>query len=158
MVSMMSVRVPKALAVALLLGALLCASHARAAQSNDEHSQYADLQWNKTLDGKLAVAPGTGPVLKTPQKDYPLLARAGWLMGILEDKRLLGRELRLEGVLEANGDFRVVHLFSVKNGKLYKVNYYCNTCNIAALGPGACVCCQQDTELRETPVGGENGN
>jgi hypothetical protein len=148
-----------AVAMALLAGVAVAGSQVcSAAPPPDEHSAFASLQWNKTLDGKLGVTPGIGPVLQTPGKNYTLLARAPWLMGILEDERLLGRELRLQGIFEPDGDFRVVHLFTVKNGKLFKVDYYCETCNISALGPGPCVCCQQNTELRETPVGKDNEN
>ena len=52
----------------------------------------------------------------------------------------------------ADGSFQVQWLYTVHNGKLFRVRYFCATCNIVALEPGNCVCCQQPTELQEIPV------
>ena len=105
-----------------------------------------------TLQGKLLLVEGTGPVLRTPGKDYPLTARTSWLLHILEDKRLRNREIRAEGSIEADGNFKVRHFLTVRDGKLYRVRYFCEVCNIEALEPGDCVCCQQPTELQEIPA------
>ena len=43
-------------------------------------------------------------------------------------------------------------LYTLHDGKVFKVRYFCATCNIIALEPGNCVCCQQPTELQEVPV------
>jgi hypothetical protein len=32
------------------------------------------------------------------------------------------------------------------------VRYFCEVCNVEALEPGDCVCCQAPTELQEVPV------
>ena len=68
------------------------------------------------------------------------------------DKRLVNREVRVEGTMQADGRFEAERLYTFKDGKLYKVRYFCKTCNIEALEPGNCVCCQQPTELQEIPV------
>ena len=115
-------------------------------------SQLAKPDPLQTLQGKLASLPGTGPVLKTEHKDYPLEAKISYLFHTLEDKRLLGREVRLEGRAMPDGNFEVQRLYTVRGGTLYKVRYYCEVCNIEALEPGDCVCCQQPTELQEIPV------
>jgi hypothetical protein len=104
------------------------------------------------LNGKLETLPGTGLVLGTAKKDYPLFARTTYLFHTLQDKRLANRQVRLEGTTKADGTFEVAKLFTVRNGKLYRVRYYCEVCNIEALEPGNCVCCQQPTELQEIPV------
>lgn len=104
------------------------------------------------LNGKLEMLPGTGLTLRTTKKDYPLSARTTYLFHTLQDKRLAHRQVRLEGTMKPDGTFEVAKLFTVRNGKLFRVRYYCEVCNIEALEPGNCVCCQQPTELQEIPV------
>ncbi len=109
-------------------------------------------QKSSALEGKLlATAPG-GPFLATAGKQVRLTAKLSFLLHTLEDKRLEDREVRLEGAVEPDGAFEVDRLFTVKDGKLFKVRYYCEICNIAAVEPGNCVCCQRPTELQEIPV------
>ena len=104
------------------------------------------------LQGRLMVVGGGLTTLKTAQRDYTLSAKTSYLLHTLQDQRLLNREVRVEGTLKPDRTFEVAHLFTVRDGKLYKVRYYCNVCNIAALEPGNCVCCQRPTELQEIPV------
>jgi hypothetical protein len=105
-----------------------------------------------TLQGKLLNAGDAVPVLKTQSQEYRLAARTDWLLHTLQDKRLAGREIRVEGELQADGKFKVNHFFTLRDGKVYRVRYFCEVCNIEALEPGKCVCCQQPTELQEIPV------
>ena len=106
----------------------------------------------ETLQGRLSVAGGGGPTLKTALRDYTLSAKSTYLFHTLQDQRLLNREVRVEGTLKPDHTFEVSHLFTVRDGRLYKVRYYCDICNIAALEPGNCVCCQRPTELQEIPL------
>jgi len=85
-------------------------------------------------------------------KDQPLSGYTPYVYHTLQDKRLANREVRLEGVMKADGTFQVERLYTVKDGRLYRVRYFCKICNIEALEPGNCVCCQQPTELQEIPV------
>jgi len=110
-----------------------------------------------TLQGKLVNAGDSVPILKTEDKDYGLAARTDWLLHTLQDERLAGREIRVEGELLADGKFKVNHFFTLRDGKIYKVRYFCEVCNIEALEPGKCVCCQQPTELQEIPVETRSG-
>ena len=104
------------------------------------------------LTGKLETLSGAGLVLQTAKKNYPLTARTSYLFHTLQDKRLANRQVRLEGTKKPDGTFEVAKLFTLRNGKLYRVRYFCEICNIEALEPGNCVCCQQPTELQEIPV------
>jgi len=106
----------------------------------------------ETLQGRLFVAGGGGPTLKTALRDYTLSAKSTYLFHTLQDQRLLNREVRVEGTLKPDHTFEVSHLSTVRDGRLYKVRYYCDICNIAALEPGNCVCCQRPTELQEIPL------
>ncbi len=112
-----------------------------------------------TIEGKLISLPGTGPALKTSTRTIQLTGRTTYLFHSLQDKRLAGRELRLEGQRQPDGSFEVERIFTMHDGKLYRIRYYCETCNIEALEPGNCVCCQQPTELQEYPASeGEDPN
>ncbi len=106
----------------------------------------------QVLQGKLLFVKGSGPVVKTAAKEYSLAGRYHYLYQTLEDKRLRNDEVRLKGEFVADGKFRVDDLYTIHHGDLYRVRYFCETCNIAALGPGRCVCCQKPTELQEIPL------
>ena len=124
--------------------AVLTASPLYAAQGGPHHLA--------ALAGKLLAISGQGPILRIHEKDQPLSATTTYLFHTLLDKRLANREVRVEGTAKADGTFEVERLYTVKDGKLYRVRYFCKTCNIEALEPGDCVCCQQPTELQEIPV------
>lgn len=104
------------------------------------------------LEGKLVSVIGTGPVLKANGRNYTLSGKTPYLFHTLQDERLRNREVRLDGAMKPDGSFQVERIFTVRNGKIYRIRYFCETCNIEALEPGNCVCCQQPTELQEIPV------
>jgi len=104
------------------------------------------------LEGQLQATSADCPVLRVHGKDQTLSAYTTYLYHTLQDKRLANREVRLEGKMKGDGTFEVERLYTVKDGKLYRVRYFCKICNIEALEPGNCVCCQQPTELQEIPV------
>lgn len=104
------------------------------------------------LEGVLDATAPNGPVLKTQGKDQPLSGFTKYIYHTLEDKRLDGRKVRVEGKMLPDGSFQVEWLYTIHDGKLYRVRYFCKVCNIVALEPGKCVCCQRPTELQEVPV------
>lgn len=104
------------------------------------------------VEGTLLATHAGCPMVKINGREQPLSADTPYLLHTMEDKRLNGREVRLEGTPQPDGSFQVTWLYTVHNGKLFKVRYYCATCNIYALEPGNCVCCQQPTALQEVPV------
>lgn len=126
--------------VALLLPATLLAAPGQAHRAT------------VTLEGKLAMGQHGPELREHANKDIRLAAVSSYLLHTLEDPRLLNREVRLEGSMKPDGSFEAARLFTVRDGKLYRVRYYCDVCNIAALEPGRCVCCQRPTELQEIPV------
>lgn len=106
----------------------------------------------EALEGKLGFVTGTGPVLEAKGKATTLSARNSYLFHTLGDERLRNRQVRLEGSKLPDGNFQVERILTVRNGELYRVRYFCETCNIESLEPGPCVCCQQPTELQEIPL------
>jgi hypothetical protein len=107
------------------------------------------------IQGILFAEEGKVPVFKTSQGSYKLEGQSPYLLHTLQDKRLLKQELRLVGTVQPNGAFQVRKMFAVHGGKLYRIEYYCDVCNIVAVQPGRCVCCQRPTKLREVPVSGD---
>ena len=134
-----------ALVALLICGFVLSFVVAPACAADTQNSQ-------QTLQGKLLFIQGTGPVVKTATKQVPLAGRYDYIFRTLGDQRLRNDEVQLKGEYQANGNFRVDNIFTVHNGEVYRVRYYCETCNIVGQGPGNCVCCQQPTELQEIPV------
>jgi len=104
------------------------------------------------VDGKLAITAAGAPILKTQDGVKALASVNSYLLHTLQDERLRGREVRLEGTPKPHGVFEVERIFVVRDGRLFRIRYYCRVCNIEALEPGPCVCCQQPTELQEIPV------
>jgi hypothetical protein len=107
---------------------------------------------SQTINGKLAFEKGTGPVLESQGKSTTLSARNSYLFNTLGDPRLRDKDVRLEGDKLPDGSFQVARILTVHNGKLYRIQYYCETCNIVALQPGPCMCCQHPVELQEIPL------
>ena len=102
------------------------------------------------LTGRLARQGGT-PVLKAKDKTYRLVSSDEYASAVLGDKRILGWELHVEGQWKDKDTFQVDRLFSLRDGQLYKVTYFCHVCNITSYKPGRCDCCQDLTEVREVP-------
>jgi len=104
------------------------------------------------LEGTLLTTRGDCPILKINGREQALSADTPHLLHTMQDKRLDGRQVRLEGIAQPDESFEVHWLYTLHHGKLFRVRYFCATCNIVALEPGNCVCCQQPTELQEIPV------
>ncbi len=108
------------------------------------------------LTGRLAHQ-GRAPVLKVPVrggrevKTYRLVPSDEYTSALLGDNRIHGWELRVEGRRKGKDIFQVERLFSVRDGRLHKVTYFCHICNITSYKPGRCDCCQEPTEVREVP-------
>ncbi len=67
----------------------------------------------------------------------------------LRDPQLADRTWEVRGSRSDDGRFQVEKIFTVKDGELHRVTYYCEICHITTHEPGLCMCCQGDTDLRE---------
>ena len=67
----------------------------------------------------------------------------------MRDPQLAKRLWEVRGQLKDGGRFTVEKIFTVKDGELHRVTYYCEICHITTHQPGPCMCCQGDTDLRE---------
>ena len=73
--------------------------------------------------------------------------------GFFMDKRQRDRPMELHVHKYPGLPFvRLIDVYSLKNGKKYKIDYWCTLCSISTFQPGPCPCCQDEIELRERPV------
>ena|SRR5438874_2004635 len=83
---------------------------------------------------------------------YPLVEDGASKMLFL-DSRLRDRPVRLTALpVSGTKKLRVVLVQTVKDGRVYDVDYWCGVCQISLNYPGSCVCCGDETELRERPA------
>jgi len=106
----------------------------------------------QVLLGGVLQTPGQTPEFRSDGKVYHLTARSDYILKTLADKRIADRQFRLEGKLQPDGSFEIDRFYTIHQGKLFKVRFYCDTCHITYVEPGKCVCCQGDTELKEVPA------
>jgi hypothetical protein len=135
----------------LFITIMAVVSAALPARAGDTGSQGAASQTSTFIQGKLEVADGAAK-LASQTGTVSVSSSNSSLQNTLGDGRLNGREVRLEGERKPDGSFEARHLFTVRDGKLFRVRYYCHVCNIPATEPGNCVCCQRPTELDEIPA------
>ncbi len=69
----------------------------------------------------------------------------------MRDPQLAERLWAVRGQRQDDGRVVVEKIFTVKDGVLHRVTYYCEICHITTHEPGACMCCQGETDLRELP-------
>ncbi|HUI40562.1 MAG TPA: hypothetical protein VL523_01215 [Terriglobia bacterium] len=136
----------------VLAGGLLAPIRSVAAARVLQDSRPAGPQAAAFIQGKLEIAKQGDPSVVTPAGAVAITSDNPSLLHTLQDSRLAGREVRLMGERDAGGVFEAEHLFTVRDGKLYRLRFYCHVCNIAATEPGPCVCCQRPTELEEIPA------
>lgn len=107
---------------------------------------------DSVLRGKLTQPSGKPPVLET--SDHRMVALTGddATRKVLDDKRIGGMEVEVKGHFVNAGSFAIDRIethsmVAIKDGKRYRVTYYCDVCAIRSFTPGLCVCCQQETRL-----------
>jgi len=90
---------------------------------------------------------------KTKNGVFYTLLRTNMSEALFVDKRLHEKELIIKGrtfpqtqILEA------ISLYSVHDGTIHELYYYCVTCAIRTFAPENCECCQEPVELTETPI------
>lgn len=71
---------------------------------------------------------------------------------VLDDERLIGAELEVEGSTTGDGSFEIdgIHtkpVYTFIKGERLGVSYWCEICYIRTYSPGKCWCCQEDTKL-----------
>jgi hypothetical protein len=98
------------------------------------------------------VGKNTVVLLTDSGEVHPLIkdlrSRGYWM-----DKRLRDRPMELHVHKFPGVPFvRLIDAYSLKDGKKYRVDYWCAVCAITTYEPGPCPCCQDEIELRELRV------
>lgn len=107
------------------------------------------------LTGQIVIV-DRSPVIRIDGKEIRLISNDEYLPLIMADERLASRTIRLEGQWkEKDRVFEVQHLHTVKQGKEFRVLYYCSVCDLWSFKPGPCVCCTKLLDLRELGEGEE---
>lgn len=72
---------------------------------------------------------------------------------IFTDPRVFRRELEVKGWARPGDEstLEITKVFSVIDGRLHDVYYFCAVCNITSHTPGLCWCCREEFELKEEP-------
>ncbi len=106
----------------------------------------------QVLRGRLRQDPGKPPVIETADGKTFTVGGDEFTKGQMADPLLKGREMELEGRFAGETNFEASRIYTIKNGKRFKVTYWCDVCSIRTHMPGRCMCCQAPTELQELPV------
>ncbi len=101
----------------------------------------------RRLRGKLL----TGKKLQVGDKIVALASDEA-VAKILEDERLIGTELEVEGVAAGEAKFEIDGIYTKPvytfiKGERLGVSYWCEVCYIRTYAPGKCWCCQENTKL-----------
>jgi hypothetical protein len=71
---------------------------------------------------------------------------------MFQDSRVREKLLEIRAWDRGESRLELVRVYSIKGGKLFDLHYYCSVCSIRSYAGGPCWCCQQEFELRETPL------
>lgn len=97
-------------------------------------------------DNLLALACDDGrllPIFPTPSAQFFYLDRQTHYRQVL----VTGR------IYENTPGLHLLDIYTVKDGKVLEVYYWCGICSIKSYANRPCECCQEPVELREDPTG-----
>lgn len=104
-----------------------------------------------TCDSPTDVAAQVCTFETTDGKKYPLV-RVVTSRALFEDANLRAKDLEVTGQVDSAGKLEIIQTRSVRNGVLYDVYYWCETCHIRSPFGGDCWCCFQPFEFREEAI------
>jgi hypothetical protein len=90
--------------------------------------------------------------LETPGGGRYVFRPGDPLAGMFADDRIRERELFVRARKAPSEELEAIKLYSVRNGRLHDLDYFCEVCNVVAYAPGLCPCCRRPMVLRETPL------
>lgn len=161
---------PLSILICLVLVGSILSAQERAAQPTAEKPAPIKLKYaNRTLRGRvvwvseaLARRFGIKSVPEAAERQLALETAEGELHPLVEDfrGRAFRADERLRGVdvellvrqYEGSPLVQVIQVYSVKKGRKYEVDYWCDICSIAMYELKACDCCQGPIEFRERLV------
>ena len=95
--------------------------------------------------------------LKTADSTYYTLLRTSLSEALFVDKRLHEKDLIINArVFPKTQLLEVIRFSAIKDGVVYELYYYCDTCFIRTVAPGNCDCCQAPVVLIEKPLNSDS--
>lgn len=73
---------------------------------------------------------------------------------MFDDPRVRDRELEVRAWRNEK-DLEIIKVFSIRDGQLHDIHYFCEVCQVKAYVAGPCWCCQEEFELVEESVSRE---
>jgi hypothetical protein len=146
-------------AVSSLLGLTLSAGSASAQTASRVAAEGAVVE----LRGRV-VCLGDGAVLRpcaaasdrfaleTPEGGRYVFRPGDPLTAMFADERVRQRELVVRAQRAPADELETIKVYSVRDGRLHDLDYFCEVCNVVAYAPGLCPCCRRPMVLRETPL------
>lgn len=68
------------------------------------------------------------------------------------DSRVRERLLEIKSWKRSAEEIEIIKVYSVRDGQIYNLYYYCPVCSITAFVGGICWCCQDEFEFHEEPL------
>lgn len=136
----------------LIIGGLLLGSGALASESRDVLIQGRILCLDENGEATGCTDSSRDFALETADGELFFFSRSDQKTKMFWDSRVRERELRVKVWVHENNRVEIIKVYSLVGGELFDIHYFCAVCNITAYGGGPCWCCQDDFELRETPV------
>jgi len=106
--------------------------------------------------GKLIQRENQTPAIETADHKLIVLEGDASTEHVLHDKRIAGMDLEASGHFMGADHFQLdpfhthaIHV--IKDGKRFRVTYWCDVCSIRQYEPGPCWCCQRETALALKP-------
>ena len=91
--------------------------------------------------------------LRTANGDLYTILPGRYAEGIFQDERIRAKELQVRArVLPKSQAIEILTVYSVRDGVVHDLYYYCDICAIKSVSPEICACCQGPVELTEKPL------
>jgi hypothetical protein len=91
--------------------------------------------------------------IRTAAGEFYTILPGRYSEAIFQDERVRAKELQLRvRILPKSQAIEVLTVYSVRNGVIQDLYYYCDVCAIKSVSPAICACCQGPVELVETPL------
>ena len=91
--------------------------------------------------------------MRTTSGDLYTILPGRYAEGIFQDERIRAKELQVRArVLPKSQAIEILTVYSVRDGVVHDLYYYCDICAIKSVSPEICACCQGPVELTEKPL------
>ncbi len=90
--------------------------------------------------------------LQTSESKLHVFLASDRMTAMFDDHAVRMRALAVRARETPTGEIETIKVYSLREGRLHDLDYFCEVCNVVAYAPGPCVCCRQPLVLRERPL------